>query len=174
MLHTRDAFVLLIIIFHSINSYDHRLESPNHLRAHMRSRRHNTDRGQILSWNPLSSLHTPTALDKDYDDHASRHNLWACWIPAQAAITPPTSRFSHRHKRAPTLAAVGFLCCIPVAKAFHCPERPVSVLRRPTGPRRGGPRGTRCARDRVRPVRARAVGPRRRRPISRMRKTRWV
>ncbi|KAL0318243.1 UNVERIFIED_CONTAM: hypothetical protein Scaly_2850800 [Sesamum calycinum] len=31
-------------------------------------------RGQILSWNPPSSLHTPTTLDKAYDDHASRHS----------------------------------------------------------------------------------------------------
>ncbi|KAL0349830.1 UNVERIFIED_CONTAM: hypothetical protein Sradi_4132200 [Sesamum radiatum] len=50
------------------------LKSLNHLKAHRRSRCHNTDRGQILSWNPLSSLHTPTALDKAYDDHALWHN----------------------------------------------------------------------------------------------------
>ncbi|KAL2237608.1 UNVERIFIED_CONTAM: hypothetical protein Sindi_0952500 [Sesamum indicum] len=51
--------------------------------------------------------------------------VWACWIPARAATTSPASRFSRRPKRAPALAAVGFLCCIPIAKAFHCPERPV-------------------------------------------------
>ncbi|KAL0336739.1 UNVERIFIED_CONTAM: hypothetical protein Sradi_4885800 [Sesamum radiatum] len=50
------------------------LKSLNHLKAHRRSRCHNTDRGQILSWNPLSSLHTLTALDKAYDDHALWHN----------------------------------------------------------------------------------------------------
>ncbi|KAL0308870.1 UNVERIFIED_CONTAM: hypothetical protein Sradi_5829300 [Sesamum radiatum] len=50
------------------------LKSLNHLRAHRRSRYHNTDRGQILSWNPPSSLHTPTALDKAYDDHALWHS----------------------------------------------------------------------------------------------------
>ncbi|KAL0281838.1 UNVERIFIED_CONTAM: hypothetical protein Sradi_7282200 [Sesamum radiatum] len=50
------------------------LKSLNHLKAHRRSRCHNTDRGQILSWNPPSSLHTPTALDKAYDDHALWHN----------------------------------------------------------------------------------------------------
>ncbi|KAL0437708.1 UNVERIFIED_CONTAM: hypothetical protein Sradi_0478700 [Sesamum radiatum] len=33
-----------------------------------------TDRGQIFSWNLQSSLHTPTALDKAYNDHASRHS----------------------------------------------------------------------------------------------------
>ncbi|KAL0301938.1 UNVERIFIED_CONTAM: hypothetical protein Sradi_6470600 [Sesamum radiatum] len=51
------------------------LKSLNHLRAHRRSRCHNTDRGQILSWNPPSSLHTRTALDKPYDDHAPWHSL---------------------------------------------------------------------------------------------------
>ncbi|KAL2243495.1 UNVERIFIED_CONTAM: hypothetical protein Sindi_0467500 [Sesamum indicum] len=55
--------------------------------------------------------------------------VWACWIPARAATTSPASRFSRRPKRAPALAAVGFLCCIPIAKAFHCPERPVFALR---------------------------------------------
>ncbi|KAL0292372.1 UNVERIFIED_CONTAM: hypothetical protein Sangu_3254800 [Sesamum angustifolium] len=50
------------------------LKSPNHLRAHRRFRCNNTDRGQILSWNLPSSLHTPTALDKAYDDHALWHN----------------------------------------------------------------------------------------------------
>ncbi|KAL0434074.1 UNVERIFIED_CONTAM: hypothetical protein Slati_2741700 [Sesamum latifolium] len=50
------------------------LKSLNHLRAHRRSRCHNTDRGQILSWNPPSLLHTLTALDKTYNDHALRHN----------------------------------------------------------------------------------------------------
>ncbi|KAK4390260.1 hypothetical protein Sango_2089300 [Sesamum angolense] len=50
------------------------LKSLNHLRVHRRSRCHNTDRGQILSWNPPSSLHTPTALDKAYGDHAPWHN----------------------------------------------------------------------------------------------------
>ncbi|KAL0337722.1 UNVERIFIED_CONTAM: putative mitochondrial protein [Sesamum calycinum] len=33
-----------------------------------------TDKGQILSWNPPSSLHTPSALDKAYDDYTSRHS----------------------------------------------------------------------------------------------------
>ncbi|KAL0284038.1 UNVERIFIED_CONTAM: hypothetical protein Sangu_2849200 [Sesamum angustifolium] len=49
------------------------------------------------------------------------------------------------------------------------PERPVSVPRAPHGAAAwGGPRGTRCGPAiRVRPVRARAVGPRRRCPISR-------
>ncbi|KAL0286605.1 UNVERIFIED_CONTAM: hypothetical protein Sradi_7143800 [Sesamum radiatum] len=50
------------------------LKSLNHLRAHRRSRCHNSDRGQILSWNPPSSLHTPTALDNAYDDHAPWHS----------------------------------------------------------------------------------------------------
>ncbi|KAL0387589.1 UNVERIFIED_CONTAM: hypothetical protein Sradi_2640700 [Sesamum radiatum] len=50
------------------------LKSLNHLRAHRRSHCHNTDRGQILSGNPPSLLHTPTALDKTYDDHALWHN----------------------------------------------------------------------------------------------------
>ncbi|KAL0387738.1 UNVERIFIED_CONTAM: hypothetical protein Sradi_2655600 [Sesamum radiatum] len=49
------------------------LKSLNHLKAHRRSRCHNTDRGQILSWNPPSSLHTPTALDKAYDDIWHNH-----------------------------------------------------------------------------------------------------
>ncbi|KAL2246338.1 UNVERIFIED_CONTAM: hypothetical protein Sindi_2902000 [Sesamum indicum] len=55
--------------------------------------------------------------------------VWACWIPARAATTSPASRFSRRPKRAPALAAVGFLCCILIVKAFHCPERPVFALR---------------------------------------------
>ncbi|KAL0294236.1 UNVERIFIED_CONTAM: hypothetical protein Sangu_3223000 [Sesamum angustifolium] len=50
------------------------LKSLNHLKSYRISHCHNTDRGQILSWNPPSSLHTPTALDKTYDDCASRHN----------------------------------------------------------------------------------------------------
>ncbi|KAL0329348.1 UNVERIFIED_CONTAM: hypothetical protein Sradi_4921500 [Sesamum radiatum] len=50
------------------------LKSLNHLRAHRRSRCHNTDRGQILCWNPPSSLHTLTALDMAYDDHAPWHS----------------------------------------------------------------------------------------------------
>ncbi|KAK4382660.1 hypothetical protein Sango_2850500 [Sesamum angolense] len=49
MLNTLDAFTLLI-----------------------RSRKPNRDRGQILCLNPPSSLHIPTALDKAYNDHASR------------------------------------------------------------------------------------------------------
>ncbi|KAL0325176.1 UNVERIFIED_CONTAM: hypothetical protein Sradi_5086900 [Sesamum radiatum] len=53
------------------------LKSLNHLRAHRRSHCHNTDRGQNLSWNPPSSLHTPTALDKAYDEHA----LWHSHLP---------------------------------------------------------------------------------------------
>ncbi|KAL0288928.1 UNVERIFIED_CONTAM: hypothetical protein Sradi_7085600 [Sesamum radiatum] len=84
--------------------------------------------------------------------------VWACWIPARAATTPPASRFSRRHKRAPALAAVGFLCCVPVAKAFYCPERPVSVPRR--APRGCGvgrtSRHTLCPAIRVRPC---ALGP---------------
>ncbi|KAL2246470.1 UNVERIFIED_CONTAM: hypothetical protein Sindi_2915200 [Sesamum indicum] len=57
----------------------------------------------------------------------------------------PASRFSRRPKRAPALAAVGFLCCIPIAKAFHCPERPVFALRCTLGAAaRGGPQGARC------------------------------
>ncbi|KAL2224888.1 UNVERIFIED_CONTAM: hypothetical protein Sindi_3006400 [Sesamum indicum] len=71
--------------------------------------------------------------------------VWACWIPARAATTSPASRFSRRPKRAPALAAVGFLCCIPIAKAFHCPERPVFALRCTLGAAaRGGPQGARC------------------------------
>ncbi|KAL2246261.1 UNVERIFIED_CONTAM: hypothetical protein Sindi_2894300, partial [Sesamum indicum] len=71
--------------------------------------------------------------------------VWACWIPARAATTSPASRFSRRPKRAPALAAVGFLCCIPIAKAFHCPERPVSPCAAPLGAAaRGGPQGARC------------------------------
>ncbi|KAL2225671.1 UNVERIFIED_CONTAM: hypothetical protein Sindi_3125600 [Sesamum indicum] len=71
--------------------------------------------------------------------------VWACWIPARAATTSPASRFSRRPKRAPALAAVGFLCCIPIAKAFHCPERPVFALRcTPRAAARGGPQGARC------------------------------
>ncbi|KAL0329397.1 UNVERIFIED_CONTAM: hypothetical protein Sradi_4926400 [Sesamum radiatum] len=50
------------------------LKSLNHLRAHSRSRYHNTDRGQILSWNPPSLLHTPTALDKAYNEHVLWHS----------------------------------------------------------------------------------------------------
>ncbi|KAL0287388.1 UNVERIFIED_CONTAM: hypothetical protein Scaly_2766100 [Sesamum calycinum] len=50
------------------------LKSLSYLRAHRRSLCHNTDRGHILSWNPPSSLHTPTALDKAYDDHAPWHS----------------------------------------------------------------------------------------------------
>ncbi|KAL0405628.1 UNVERIFIED_CONTAM: hypothetical protein Slati_3876700 [Sesamum latifolium] len=50
------------------------LKSPNYLREYRRSRYHNTDRGHILSWNPPTSLHNPTILDKVYDDHALRHN----------------------------------------------------------------------------------------------------
>ncbi|KAL0349796.1 UNVERIFIED_CONTAM: hypothetical protein Sradi_4128800 [Sesamum radiatum] len=50
------------------------LKSLNHLRAHRRSHCHNNDRGQILSWNPPSSLHIPTALDKAYENHAPWHN----------------------------------------------------------------------------------------------------
>ncbi|KAL0290051.1 UNVERIFIED_CONTAM: Retrovirus-related Pol polyprotein from transposon opus [Sesamum calycinum] len=50
------------------------LKSLNHLKAHRRSRCHNTVRGQILSWNQPSSLHTPTVLDKAYDDHVLWHS----------------------------------------------------------------------------------------------------
>ncbi|KAL0349780.1 UNVERIFIED_CONTAM: hypothetical protein Sradi_4127200 [Sesamum radiatum] len=50
------------------------LKSLNYLKAHRRSRCLKAHRGQILSWNPPSSLHTPTALDKAYDDHALWHN----------------------------------------------------------------------------------------------------
>ncbi|KAL0444526.1 UNVERIFIED_CONTAM: hypothetical protein Slati_2175300 [Sesamum latifolium] len=56
--------------------------------------------------------------------------VWACWIPARAATTSPASRLSRRPKRHLALAEVGFLCCIPIARAFCCPERPVSALRR--------------------------------------------
>ncbi|KAK4381625.1 hypothetical protein Sango_2949700 [Sesamum angolense] len=56
------------------------------------------------------------------------------------------------------LAAVGFLCCIPVAKAFYCPERPFSVPRR--APRGRGlgrtSRHTLCPTIRARPC---ALGP---------------
>ncbi|KAL2230988.1 UNVERIFIED_CONTAM: hypothetical protein Sindi_1693200 [Sesamum indicum] len=102
--------------------------------------------------------------------------VWACWIPARAATTSPASRFSRRPKRAPALAAVGFLCCIPIAKAFHCPERPVfAPALHPSGPRRGvdlkAPAVSHVPRT---AARARVVGPLRRRPISRMRNTRWV
>ncbi|KAL0297763.1 UNVERIFIED_CONTAM: hypothetical protein Sradi_6828400 [Sesamum radiatum] len=55
------------------------LKSLNQLKAHRRSRCHNTDRGQILSWNAPSSLHTPTALDKAYDDHATWHNHFSSY-----------------------------------------------------------------------------------------------
>ncbi|KAL2224857.1 UNVERIFIED_CONTAM: hypothetical protein Sindi_3123700, partial [Sesamum indicum] len=58
--------------------------------------------------------------------------------------TSPASRFSRRPKRAPALAAVGFLCCIPIAKAFHCPERPVFPALHPSGRGAGGPQGARC------------------------------
>ncbi|KAL0302489.1 UNVERIFIED_CONTAM: hypothetical protein Sangu_3097800 [Sesamum angustifolium] len=50
------------------------LKSLKHLRAHRRSRCHNADRGQTLSWNPPSSLHTLAALDKAYDSHAPWHD----------------------------------------------------------------------------------------------------
>ncbi|KAL2250197.1 UNVERIFIED_CONTAM: hypothetical protein Sindi_2493400, partial [Sesamum indicum] len=71
--------------------------------------------------------------------------VWVCWISARAATTSPASRFSRRPKRAPALAAVGFLCCIPIAKAFYCLERPVFALcRTRRGRGRGGPRGARC------------------------------
>ncbi|KAL0446230.1 UNVERIFIED_CONTAM: hypothetical protein Slati_1750900 [Sesamum latifolium] len=72
--------------------------------------------------------------------------VWACWIPARAATTSPASRLSRRPKRHLALAEVGFLCCIPIARAFCCPERPVSALRRASlgVAARGGPRSTRC------------------------------
>ncbi|KAL0311607.1 UNVERIFIED_CONTAM: hypothetical protein Sangu_2455400 [Sesamum angustifolium] len=49
-------------------------KSLNHLRAHRRSHCQNIDRGQIVSSNLSSLLHTPTALDKDYDDHVLRQS----------------------------------------------------------------------------------------------------
>ncbi|KAL0386222.1 UNVERIFIED_CONTAM: hypothetical protein Sradi_3016500 [Sesamum radiatum] len=79
--------------------------------------------------------------------------VWACWIPARAATTSPASRLSRRPKRAVALAAVGFLCCIPIAKAFYRPERPVSALcRAPRGCGAGRTsKHTLCPTSRARP-----------------------
>ncbi|KAL0386436.1 UNVERIFIED_CONTAM: hypothetical protein Slati_4556800 [Sesamum latifolium] len=93
----------------------------------------------------LAAVCLPRRLDASWDGgrwlvragHCVRNGrvsgdwrVWACWIPARAATTSPASRLSRRPKRHLALAEVGFLCCIPIARAFCCPERPVSALRR--------------------------------------------
>ncbi|KAL2224932.1 UNVERIFIED_CONTAM: hypothetical protein Sindi_2995200 [Sesamum indicum] len=57
--------------------------------------------------------------------------------PCSGSDNIPRKPLQSSAKRAPALAAVGFLCCIPIAKAFHCPERPFSPCAAPSGPRRG-------------------------------------
>ncbi|KAL0412264.1 UNVERIFIED_CONTAM: hypothetical protein Slati_3816100 [Sesamum latifolium] len=49
--------------------------STTHLQAHRRYLCHVMTRDGSSSWNPPSSLHTPTAPDKAYDDHIRDSHL---------------------------------------------------------------------------------------------------
>lgn len=64
--------------------------------------------------------------------------VWACWIPARAATASHAGPFSGWLGPVLGSAAVGFLCCVPVATAVGWLN--VSRFRRsprPPGPRRG-------------------------------------